>query len=154
MSVTLWERCLNCLQDEFSSQQFNTWIRPLQVQHEDNILTLFAPNRFVLDWINERFLTRIKELVIQLSEASPPHIQLEIGSQRKAVVVEKIDSPEKPIAKSSPVSSGFRHAAPAPLEVPNHQSNINPNFRFDNFVEGKSNQLAKAASLQVGENPV
>src|SRR5690242_9145317 len=82
VSVSLWEKCLNCLQDEFPSQQFNTWIRPLQVKKQDaDELVLFAPNRFVLDWINERFLTRIKELVLQFSESEPgPNVLLEIGS--------------------------------------------------------------------------
>lgn len=142
MSVPLWEKCLDCLQDEFSSQQFNTWIRPLQVELADGKVTLFAPNRFVLDWINERFLERIKELIYQFCAANPPVINLEIGSKslgssRK----ELINKPPAVVSKSKTP------------ELPNHQSNVNMNFTFDNFVEGKSNQLAKAASLQVGENP-
>lgn len=148
MSVNLWEKCLNCLQDEFPSQQFNTWIRPLQAKHADDTLTLFAPNRFVLDWINERFLERIRELVSQFSDADPPHIQLEIGSKHQEVPkqAQVVQNTQAPAVVTQ------RKSAPA-LDLPNHQSNINPNFTFDNFVEGKSNQLAKAASLQVGENP-
>ena len=150
MSATLWERCLSCLQDEFPLQQFNTWIRPLQVEHADSKLTLFAPNRFVLDWINERFLARIQELVGQFSDAEPPSIYLEIGSNKR-----------NEAARPEFASSRPHHAAPAPRsrpvavapELPNYQSNINPNSTFDNFVEGKSNQLARAASFQVGENP-
>lgn len=147
MSVTLWDKCLNCLQDEFPSQQFNTWIRPLQVQHADSKLTLFAPNRFVLDWINERFLDRIKELIVQFSDAEPPSIHLEIGSKRQEAV--KVDSAAKVVAPSIVTTKKSAQSA----ELPNYQSNINPNFTFENFVEGKSNQLAKAASLQVAENP-
>ena len=82
MSVTLWEKCLDSLQDEFSSQQFNTWIRPLQAEISDSKLILLAPNRFVLDWIIEKFLDRIKELVNQLSDSPPPAVILEIGSKR------------------------------------------------------------------------
>ena len=151
MSVTLWEKCLDSLQDEFPSQQFNTWIRPLQAEHADNKLVLFAPNRFVLDWIMERFLDRIKELVNQFSEpSSPPAVVLEIGSTR--VETPKIDFSSRPHFVSPPAS--HQVARPAPVaEVPNYRSNVNPNYTFDNFVEGKSNQLAKAASLQVGENP-
>ncbi len=144
MEVTLWEKCLSCLQDEFPSQQFNTWIRPLQAQHADNKLVLFAPNRFVLDWITERFLGRIKELVVQFCESSPPPVLLEIGSKRGETVRVNATNPTQApavVTKSKTV------------DIVNFQSNINPTFTFDNFVEGKSNQLAKAASLQVAENP-
>jgi chromosomal replication initiator protein len=146
-ATTLWDKCLSCLQDEFPSQQFNTWIRPHQALHVDRKLTLFAPNRFVLDWINERFLERIRELVYQFCPAEPPSIHLEIGSSQTDSDSGKSTTVNKPSvsAPSRPVT--------ATVDVPNHQSNINPNFTFDNFVEGKSNQLAKAASLQVGENP-
>jgi chromosomal replication initiator protein len=151
VSVTLWEKCLDSLQDEFPSQQFNTWIRPLQAEHADNKLVLFAPNRFVLDWIMERFLDRIKELVNQFSEpSSPPAVLLEIGSTR--VETPKIDFSNRPHFVSPPASHQVSRPVPA-AEVHNYRSNVNPNYTFDNFVEGKSNQLAKAASLQVGENP-
>jgi len=147
--ATLWEKCLDCLQDEFPSQQFNTWIRPLQVEMADNKLVLLAPNGFVLDWINERFLGRIKELVAQFSEPHTPSIHLEIGSRRNEPVHTDFAS-QKTQSASAPVRAKTTPAAP---EVPNYQSNLNVNFTFDNFVEGKSNQLAKAASLQVAENP-
>lgn len=144
---SLWEKCLNCLQDEFPSQQFNTWIRPLQVVHADGAITLFAPNRFVMDWISERFLTRIRELIHQFSEDAPPTISLEIGSKRAEVA--KVDPPIR-LPETSTVTSRRTQVT---TEVPNYQSHINPNHTFDTFVEGKSNQLAKAASIQVGENP-
>lgn len=144
MEATLWEKCLSCLQDEFPSQQFNTWIRPLQVEYAHNKLVLFAPNRFVLDWINERFLDRIKELVARFSDAGSPTIMLEIGSKRTEM--------SKPETQHSPNIITKSKTTPA-VELPNYRSNLNPTFTFDNFVEGKSNQLAKAASLQVAENP-
>lgn len=142
MSTLLWEKCLNCLEEEFPSQQFNTWIRPLQAVHTDDKLVLFAPNRFVLDWIVERFLGRIKELAQQFSDNNPLTVILEIGS--------KHTEPTKPEPRYASVTSSSRT-----ITVDNliYQSNVNLNFTFDNFVEGKSNQLAKAASLQVAENP-
>ena len=154
--ATLWEKCLDCLQDEFPSQQFNTWIRPLQVEHADSKLILLAPNRFVLDWINERFLSRISELVIQFSEPpSPPTIYLEVGSSsgsgshnRNNITPSAFNNKTQVNAPRVPTRSKM-----ITTDLPNHQSNINPNHTFDNFVEGKSNQLAKAASLQVAENP-
>jgi chromosomal replication initiator protein len=150
VSATLWDKCLSCLHDEFPLQEFNTWIRPLQVEHADSRLTLYAPNRFVREWINERFLVRIKELVNQFSPSPPPHIYLEIGSHSTTSV-----TPAKTVYPTNLIPPAAIPNKPAlvAVEVPNYKSNINPNFTFDNFVEGKSNQLAKAASLQVGENP-
>jgi chromosomal replication initiator protein len=79
--ATLWEKCLDCLQDEFPSQEFNRWIKPLQVQYADSKIILLAPNRFVLSWVSERFLARIAELITQFCEMPlPPEIHLEIGS--------------------------------------------------------------------------
>jgi chromosomal replication initiator protein len=146
--VSLWERCLNSLESEFPSQQFNTWIRPLQAEQADGKLVLLAPNRFVVDFIVERFLIRINELVTQFSESSPPMVSLEIGSKRS-------EAPAAPIPLQTPQASQ-QQSAKAPFVITdsrNYQSNLNPNFTFDNFVEGKSNQLAKAACLQVAGNP-
>jgi chromosomal replication initiator protein len=149
VSVTLWEKCLDSLQDEFPSQQFNTWIRPLQAELTEDKLVLLAPNRFVLDWILEKFLDRIKELVNQFSEPNPPPvISLEIGSSRPDAP--KIEFANKPHSSNH---APTRNKPSQVNEVPNHRSNINLNYTFENFVEGKSNQLAKAASIQVGENP-
>ncbi|OGT45911.1 MAG: chromosomal replication initiation protein DnaA [Gammaproteobacteria bacterium RIFCSPHIGHO2_12_FULL_41_20] len=147
MATTLWEKCLSCLQDEFPIQQFNTWIRPLQAEHGDGRLTLFAPNRFVLDWISERFLSRISEIIHKLSDGSPPAIALEIGSSKREPIVVR-----EPLRQTSATTTNNKAIA-ASSDTPTYVSNLNPNFTFDNFVEGKSNQLAKAASLQVGENP-
>jgi len=145
------------LQDEFPSQQFNTWIRPLQVEHAGDRLVLFAPNRFVLDWINERFLSRIKELVAQYCDPpAPPSIFLEIGSKDSSGgsgKAEAVKTAQQAAGAPSVATRSHKVAAHQAPELPNHQSNTNPKFTFDNFVEGKSNQLAKAASIQVAENP-
>ena len=149
MSITLWDRCLNSLESEFPSQQFNTWIRPLQAEHANGKLILLAPNRFVLDWIAERFLARINELVKQFSDNQPPAVSLEIGSKQaeSQKIVEPVSAPTSAQATPNP-KAAFTYT-----DNRTYQSNLNPNFLFDNFVEGKSNQLAKAASLQVAENP-
>jgi chromosomal replication initiator protein len=155
LSATLWEKCLDSLQDEFPSQQFNTWIRPLQAEYADNKLVLLAPNRFVVDWILERFLDRIKELVNQFSEPGvSPQVVLEIGSTRAdAPKVEFSQRAQTATQNNNQSANQIHRGKAAAPEVPNHRSNININYTFDNFVEGKSNQLAKAASQQVGENP-
>lgn len=153
--LSLWEKCLNSLESEFPSQQFNTWIRPLQAEQSEGRLVLFAPNRFVLDWIVERFLARINELVNQLcdNKQQPPTVSLEIGSKRGEIAalrpVGQIQS-AAPTQQAAPVNPKIAFAY---TDNKTYQSNLNPNFTFDNFVEGKSNQLAKAACLQVAENP-
>ena len=68
VSVVLWQQCIDFLRDELPSQQFNTWIRPLQVDGDQTELRLYAPNRFVLDWVNDKYLNRIQELLDDLSQ--------------------------------------------------------------------------------------
>ena len=158
MSLSLWEKCLGSLENEFPSQQFNTWIRPLQAEMNDGKLVLLAPNRFVLDWIVERFLTRINELVEHFSDNNTvPAVSLEIGSKRAeaARAVSAATSHQAPQKQASSPSSAQASSRTsfATDTTATFQSNLNFNFTFDNFVEGKSNQLAKAACLQVSENP-
>jgi len=152
VSLSIWEQCLNSLESEFPSQEFNTWIRPLQAEHANGRLVLFAPNRFVLDWIAERFLTRINELVEKFASGEQPAVQLEIGSKRTEPVrhsAPAVAAPGKPAAPGHTIP----RAAFSYTDESVFQSNLNPNFTFENFVEGKSNQLAKAACSQVGDNP-
>jgi chromosomal replication initiator protein len=138
MGKSLWKLCLDRLEGELSQQQFNTWIRPLHALEEDHTLRLLAPNRFVLDWVREHFLARITEVAGGVNGAAPK-IHLEIGSAKPAT------APARP---SRPAPRGRVRQTPSPA----HGSSLNPAFTFDSFVEGKSNQLARAASQQVAEN--
>ena len=89
MSATVWQKCLGLLQEEYPAQQFNTWLRPLQAESEDNALVLLAPNRFVVDWVKKHFYSRIKELVSQISADAIKLVSIEIGSKvAQPVVVE------------------------------------------------------------------
>lgn len=139
--AAIWKKCLSQLQDEISSQQFNTWIRPLQAEMKDGHLLLLAPNRFVIDWINEQFLSRITQLLRDFAGDQAPIVRLEIGTQAPPIANKPAitTKSETKVAVSKPKA-----------EVPN---NLNPAFTFANFVEGKSNQLARAAALQVASNP-
>jgi len=136
---TLWNQCLRVLQVEIPEQQFNTWIRPLQAVDDDALLRLLAPNRFVVDWLKQHYMERILELVDDGGENV--EVSLEVGSR----------AAEKPAA--GPVAA----AAPTPVVRKSVStpivSRLNPAFTFESFVEGKSNQLARAAASQVGENP-
>ena len=129
------------LEGELSDQELNTWIRPLQAVEEGNKLRLLAPNRFVLDSVRDRFLERIQQVISILGAGK--QVQLEIGSHAVAGVSNS-GGDETPVNPPSEV----RPAA----GLPQFTNNLNPNFSFNNFVEGKSNQLAKAASLQVASN--
>ena len=140
MQGSLWHRCLSQLEREVPEQHFNTWVRPLQALESDGVLRLYAPNRFVVDWIQQNLYGRIVEVARAASDGAGWQVLLEVGSR---------PSPVNPLAAAVPVAlPGSRPAQAAPLG-----SRVNPDFTFATFVEGKSNQLARAAALQVAENP-
>ncbi len=153
---SLWQKCLEHLEAEVTTQQFNTWIRPLHAIESADQLRLLAPNRFVLDWVNERFITHITDISVRYSNSENFRVSLEIGSNNHPVrdtatantsIVSS--GPSKPtISVNHPAGPGNAHQ-----DQVNHIRSIRQEFTFDNFVEGKSNQLARAASQQVGENP-
>jgi len=133
----LWKKCLERLEEELSAQQFNTWIRPLHAVKEHRTLRLLAPNRFVVDWVKERFVARISELAAQYNE----------GNEAISVLVEVGSGGQSPTKKAAAkdLQTNKRAALLA--------NRLNPDFTFETHVEGKSNQLARAAAKQVGENP-
>lgn len=79
--MELWQQCVDLLRDELPAQQFNTWIRPLQIEAEGDELRVYAPNRFVLDWVNEKYLSRLLELLSERSSGMPPSLCLLIGGR-------------------------------------------------------------------------
>ena len=139
MQGSLWHRCLRQLESEVPEQQFNTWVRPLQAVERDDALLLLAPNRFVVSWIEQNLFGRIEQLVGGASNDPAPRVLIEVGSRDR-------EAPA-PVAPAPAVS------AARPREPQLIGSRINPEFTFASFVEGKSNQLARAAAIQVGENP-
>ncbi len=137
--MSIWEVCLGRLEGELSPQQFNTWIRPLQAIEAAGSIRLLAPNSFVLDWITEQYLERIQNLISSINDGRGCSISLEVGSN-------SYQTPTSPVAAATHISDTST--------TPRRQSNnLNPSFRFETFVEGKSNQLARAASMQAAENP-
>ncbi len=82
MPRELWQKCMEILQDELPSQQFNTWLRPLKVMADHDELCLLAPNRFVLDWVKDKYLPRIEEVLMELSDGNPPAIALGVSNRR------------------------------------------------------------------------
>ncbi len=141
----LWQSCLKQLEKELPAQQFNTWIRPLAAGAEaSGALQLVAPNRFVLQWVKDRFLERIETLaaaqagktlrvVLALAESSEPQ-----------------EAPPRLGARTPPAATP---AKPALDRKAGERSSLIAEFSFENFVPGKANQLARAAAVQVAENP-
>jgi chromosomal replication initiator protein len=150
-----WQKCIELLQDELPAQQFNTWIRPLAASGDEAELRLMAPNRFVKDWVSDKFLGRIRELVAEVSPNRPLAVVLDVGTRTPAFTTPlPARLVEKPPLSTSPPSSRLAGARQVQVEGGiKHQSSLIENYTFTNFVEGKSNQLARAAAMQVVENP-
>jgi len=142
VEVSLWQKCLVRLENELPEQQFNTWIRPLHAVESPDSLRLLAPNQFVLDWVKKHHFDTISRTLHAMGPDAATRIQLDIGSTKKA--------PSPAPAGANLASGQLPRPAPASGQ---YKSNLNPGFTFETFVGGKSNQLARAASMQVGENP-
>ena len=163
---------MDCLQEELPAQQFNTWIRPLQASEAGPNLHLLAPNRFVKEWVHDKFLHRISELVRQLD--GDHGVEVDIG------VVPRGERGRTDLATSlgqgveihrQPAAAPYWQGKPAPQQINGHvrsaptppkaavaqaktyRNYLDNDYIFDNFVEGKSNQMALAAARQVAESP-
>ncbi|APC09722.1 MULTISPECIES: chromosomal replication initiator protein DnaA [Providencia] len=157
MSLSLWQQCLARLQDELPATEFSMWIRPLQAELNDNTLALYAPNRFVLDWVRDKYINNINELLNDFCGTDAPALHFEVGNKPIAVApaaTQARTTNQVPAfaAPSAPIKPSWDNSAKVQPEVA-YRSNVNPKHTFDNFVEGKSNQLARAAARQVAENP-
>jgi len=149
VSTALWDQCLQRLEQELSDQQLNTWIRPLQIEESQDQLCLFAPNSFVMDWVKQNFLSQIEVICQQIDTDRDISVSLDIGSKKPKAAVIVTETSHQFSQNNAPVPPPMT-AKTSTIKLENH---LNIGFTFDNFVEGKSNQLAKAASMQVAENP-
>jgi len=182
----VWQQCVDRLQDELPSQQFNTWIRPLQASTDGRSLTLMAPNRFIKDFVSDKFAERIAELVRELGSESLMDVVVQVGAgavssanladtktrahvERQAPVTVNVAQGMQPAIsgqamngnQASADSHASRGSPPNPSQLRKvevvgslqHQHHLVENYTFENFIEGKSNQLALAAAKQVAQNP-
>ena len=127
----LWQRCLQRLEGELTEEALHTWLHPLQASEEGDSLRLFAPNTYALDMVRGEFLPRIELALSDVAGHAVP-VRLQVGSIAAA---------------AGPARSGV------PVQESTHQHHLDPHYTFENFVEGKSNQLGKAAAMQVAQNP-
>ena len=156
---SFWNSCLSQFEQELPPQQFNTWIRPLRLEGEEdfvNGLRLLAPNGFILKWVKERYLTRIEELG-SVFFSSPVSVSLVLGERASGSGL-----PARPVESKPSVSvdrPGERLdnvvAERAIVKTPSlyEKTRLIPGFTFDNLIVGKANDLARAASVQVAINP-
>jgi len=145
VSSSLWEKCLSHLEGELTPQQLNTWLRPLQAIETDEGLTLLAPNPYVQAWVHEQLQSQIDQLAGALSNGAVSKVVIEVGKKPSAE--------PSPAKKDKPAIAPQAAQADADKAQPSVGSPINPLFTFNAFVEGKSNQIARAASLHVAEAP-
>ncbi|MBV8646040.1 chromosomal replication initiator protein DnaA [Paludibacterium sp.] len=162
-----WPLCLARLESELSSQQFNTWIKPLAAEATEDSVALLAPNRFIMQFIKDRFLGRIEEIAVELMGEVPVELRLGTPQPRPARVMPAAPVAAAPAAVPSAASvNGFatsqpvaapaqpRQAAAVKAIGAGHESTrLNPAFTFDTLVTGKGNQLARAAAAQIADNP-
>ena len=144
----LWPQVLSHLSNELPEQQVNTWLRPLQAVQEDGVLRLLAPNRFAVDWVQNNAAERIGTL-LRATPGGDLRVVVEIGSRTVA-------APTNGHGPESVTTGGTAAVAvkrPAPQSTYQVGARLNPESTFDRFVEGKSNHFAKAAAMQVAENP-
>ena len=166
-----WSDCLDTLKQELEAEQFNMWLKPLVSYFDGETLYLYAANKFVLGWVRDEYFILITQTLKQLYGADSPLLSIVDGKPPTEIEVtpiaiehavslrkekEKVGPPKLRISDQiSPrvtQSPSYSRSLPVP-SLQNHNSNVNPKYTFDNFVEGKSNQLARAAATQVAQNP-
>lgn len=136
VEINLWQDCVARLNEVIPQQLFNQCIMPLQAEMAGNKLLVFAPNQYVLEQVTKKFSEIIEKMVVQVSDGVIEKVAFLVG--------------EASLIKNS---NSVVLASAGGSIIKEKNSNLNESFTFDNFVEGKSNQLAKAASTQVAENP-
>ncbi len=130
-----WPRCLQRLEAELPAEDVHTWLKPLQATQRDDALVLYAPNAFVVEQVRDRYLNRIRELLAHFSGSED--VSLEIGALKRVPVA-------PPLASAAPALT--RSGEP-------FHGNLDSHYTFDNFVEGRSNQLGRAAAWQAAQKP-
>lgn len=157
MDLSLWQKCLHRLKDEVSQSIFNQWLSPLQAEVSSMGLTLWAPNQYVLDGVSQDYLARISVILGELiGTGKAPRVMIGIGERQEplsAVAASEEASNALAPSESFTPSVSMTTFDKVKAGTISHQSNLNPHFVFENFVVGKSNQLAEAASKQVAANP-
>ena len=151
-----WSTCLSRFEQELSKQQYNTWIKPLVAEVNGNELRLVAPNRFVLQWVKDRFNKKIEQFAreLQLNDIQIDFVISNIEADQEDKAGEKLSAKiQTDLSKMAANSLDVKPAGKKTVEATKVVSGLNSAFNFDNYVTGRANQLARAAAIQVAENP-
>ncbi|MDH2926242.1 chromosomal replication initiator protein DnaA [Lonepinella koalarum] len=141
----LWQDCLLQLQDQVSSNDFNMWLRPLQADaNNENLMILYASNIFIKNWVESHYLEKIIQITQQLSQNPNLVVKLQEGTR---------PAPQKQVNISEQTNNYSVVENSTSSESNTFRTNLNPHYVFDNFVGGKSNQLARSAGLKVSKHP-
>ena len=135
---SLWPSLAAELKKELPAQQFDTWIKPLRAERHGEELVLLAPNHHVLRWVRSNLLSKIESRVERVA-----------GSRLSVNLM--LD--EKPVETEMVVPEPVPVSPPAERSGGREEHRLNPGFTFSNFVNGKANQIARAAAIQVAEKP-
>jgi chromosomal replication initiator protein len=152
---SFWPTCLSRFEKELSAQQFNTWIKPLHIETEGDILRLLAPNRFVMQWVKDRFIKKIEQYAHELHLVNIK-IELMLTDGETKVSVAKSSAKTKAGDNLDLIKTKITPAITLPkatIKKSNELPGLNPSFTFNSYVTGRANQLARAAAIQVAENP-
>lgn len=155
-----WESCLLRFEQELPAQQFNTWIKPLRLEGEESPqegLRLVAPNTFILKWVRDRYLTRIEDYC-RTFFAAPVSIALAVGAGKPVIAAGRTESRTPESSQPSPASTNVNEGTAPPARKSGRpaayeKTRLIQAFSFDNLVVGKANDLARAAAVQVANNP-
>lgn len=146
---TFWLSCLDHFRKELNAQQFNTWIKPLQIDpslNNNSEVVLIAPNRFVSQWVKDNFIVHIEEMAqAYFSKKIQFNLKLADQTETKNILPEQVPDQVQDVPKPESDTSA--------TSAKKNPSRLNPNFTFENFVTGKANQLARAGAIQVAESP-
>ena len=144
---SLWQSCLLQLQDQISSTDFTTWLRPLQADTSvPDTITLYASNVFVKSWVENHYLAKIQKIAQELGHNPQLTVKVTVGSKPVSVAPKAVQSVVAPVTQELPQPVGNETSEP-------FRSNLNPQYLFENFVGGKSNELARSAGLKVAKRP-
>lgn len=146
-----WSSCVDAFKKELSQHQFTTWIKPLRWEQDGDTFTLIAPNRYVLQWVKDRVLTQI-EHAGEKYFARAVHIDLALEEADIGAPVEELGGSDT-AREASAAFSSVNSPVSAAISARTSEHRINPAFAFTNLISGKANQFARAAAIQVAENP-
>ena len=156
--LNFWQACLAVLRNDLSDHQYNTWISPLQATSDkEGELFLFAPNQFVATWVEKHFRKKIETIFNEMNQdahfcdSNEFVVIITVGQKDKNPQMTAV-STRYPLQELKDSTGSFSSGAVLKGKEP-FQTNLNPRFTFETFVEGKSNQIALAASKQVSQDP-